>query len=257
MNEKSHPPRVYAEKEIGRILRRATELQIQEPSAPGSAGVTLTELEEIAAEAGIDPRFLRQAAWELDSHVHQPTFWSKVVGDDLMLVREISLPGELAADGFERIVGVIQAGSREHGQPSLLGRTLTWRAETQSKSRTVQIVVASRDGQTHIRMEENLTQTAAGLFAGSTAGFGIGVGIGVGLPVGLEVLGSALFATVAPIGTVALAYVGARAIYREITARRRRAMSELFDRTVAEAQASIAAASIDGGDPPQALPARG
>ena len=254
MPESPNVPRVYGEEEIGRILKRATELQVQEPTAPGAAGVTLDELEEIAAEAGIDPSFLRRAARELDTHRPGSTFWSKIVGDDLMLVREITLVGELADDGFERIVGVIQAGSREHGQPSLLGRTLTWRAETQSKNRTVQIVVSSRDGRTHVRMEENLTQMAGGIFAGSMAGFGVGVGMGVGLPIGLEMLGSALFATVAPMGTVALGFLGARVIYRQIAARRRRAMNELFDRTVAEAEASIAAATHGrGGESPDAL----
>jgi hypothetical protein len=257
MSENPNLPRVYGEEEIGRILKRATELQIQEPAAPGTAGVTLDELEDIAAEAGIDPRFLRRAAWELDTSTAGSTFWSKIVGDDLMLVREVTLPGELADDGFERIVGVIQAGSREHGQPSLLGRTLTWRAETQSKSRTVQIVISSRDGTTHVRMEENLTQMAAGIFGGSTAGFGVGVGIGVGLPIGIELLGSALFATVAPIGTVALGFIGARVIYRQIAARRRKAVNELFDRTVAEAEASIAAAGSGRGGPARTLPAGG
>ncbi len=53
-----HPnlPRVYGDKEIGQILKKATELQAREPSAPSSSGLTLQELEEVAVEAGIDPR---------------------------------------------------------------------------------------------------------------------------------------------------------------------------------------------------------
>lgn len=239
MTEPTKLPRVYGDKEIGRILKRATELQHREPSAP-AAGVTLADLEEIAAEAGIDPVFLRRAALEVDSTVGDSNFWTRVVGDDLTIVREITLSGELTEDGFERIVGTIQANSREHGQPSLMGRTLTWRAETPSKTRTMQIVVTSRDGGTHIRFEENLMQIASGLFGGLGGGFGIGVGMGVGVPIGLEVLGSALFAFAAPLGLAGITLVACRGIYRNVVKRRRKAVSDLFDRVVIEAEASMA-----------------
>jgi hypothetical protein len=230
--------RIYGEKEIGRILKRATELQHDEPSAP-ARGMTLAELEEIGAEAGIDPRYLRRAALELDTGNADASIWTRVCGDELLLVRELTLEGELADDGFERIVEAIQTSSREHGQPSLLGRTLTWRAETSSKMRTIQIVVSSRDGQTQIRLEEDLTQTAMGWMAGLTAGGGIGLGMGVGMPIGIEVLGSAAFAIAFPLGTVAIAYIGARAVYRGIVKRRRSVVGALFDRVVEEARASI------------------
>ena len=160
MTEPSNLTRVYGEQEIGRILKRATELQHSAPSASPAAGVTLAELEEIAAEAGIDPAYLRRAALELDAGVSDSSFWSRVVGDELVLTREVTLPGELSADGFERVLAAIQTHTRLHGQPSLLGRTLTWRAETQSKTRTMQIVVSAREGRTHIRLEENLSVAA-------------------------------------------------------------------------------------------------
>jgi len=51
---------------------------------------------------------------------------------------------------------VARQAAGEFGQPSLLGRTLTWRAETSSKLRTMQLVVAPGNGETHIRLEERL-----------------------------------------------------------------------------------------------------
>lgn len=245
MTEPGHLPRFYGETEIGRILKRATELQHHEPSGPAT-GVTLAELEEIATEAGIDPTYLRRAAMELDSGLGQPTLWRKFLGEELLLTRELTLPGELAESGFERIVEAIQAQSHEHGQPSLLGRTLTWRAETPGKTRTIQIVVTSRDGVTQIRLEESLAQFAVGLFSGMTVGGGVGIGVGAGLPIGLKVLGSVLFAVAAPIGVVGLSFLIARGIYGEVVAHRRRRISELFDRVVDEAVASIAAAAEAG-----------
>lgn len=66
MNEPSPPARLYDEKEMRRLLERATELQKEEGSTPvPGGGLSLAELEEIAGEAGIDPRYLRRAAAEL------------------------------------------------------------------------------------------------------------------------------------------------------------------------------------------------
>ncbi|MEM7415286.1 MAG: hypothetical protein AAF389_07305 [Gemmatimonadota bacterium] len=252
MNEPGNLPRVYGEKEIGQILQRATELQHQEPSAP-AAGVTLSELEEIAVEAGIDPKFLRRAAVEIDAGVTDTSFWTKVVGDEMLLVREMTLRGEFADSGFERIVSTIQTHSREHGQPSLLGRTLTWRAETASKMRTIQITVASRDGETNIRLEENLTQMAVGTLSGMTAGLGLGAGLGVGTPIGMA-LGSVALATAAPIGILAMSYIGGRWLYRAQVRSRVRQIATLFERVVDEARSAIDANTVQPSSTPEALP---
>ena len=251
MTDPGHLPRVYGDKDIGRILKRATELQHAEPTMSASAGVTLTELEDIAAEAGIDPRYLRRAALEIDAGMADGSFWTKVTGADLTLVREATLHGELPDSGFERIVTAIQSASREHGLPSLLGRTLTWRTESSSKTRTMQIVVSARDGRTTVRLEENLSQLAAGLFGGTTTGVGVGLGVGLGVPAGAA-LGSALFAVAAPVGVVALSYLASRSIYRGVVARRTRAVDEVFDRAVTAARDCIESARLD---PPSISPA--
>jgi len=127
---------------------------------------------------------------------------------------------------------------------------MTWRAETPNKTRTIQITVNSRDGQTSVRLEENLTQLAGGLFGGTIAGVGGGVGLGVGLGVGINVLGSALFATLFPLGVVGLTYVGSREIYRAIVKRRRRAMGELFEQVFDEVKACLVDLALPPGDDP-------
>jgi len=254
MPDPTNLPRVYQDKEIGHILKRATELQHAEPSAPASGGMTLQELEEIALEAGIDPRYLRRAATELESGAKDDSIWVAVLGDQLTLVREIRVPGELKGEGFERVVEVVQRVSREHGQPSLLGRSLTWRAETPNKSRTVQLTVTSRDGHTDIRLEENLHQFAGGLFGGSVAGVGAGVGLGLGIPLGMNVIGSALFATLFPVGVIGLTFMASREIYRAVIRHRRRAMGELFEHVLAEINTCVEKLSVPGSDTPPALP---
>lgn len=254
MSEASDLPRRYDERQVARILERATEIQRQEPARAAGGGLSLGELEEIAIEAGIDPRHLRRAALELDTGEIERSLGARLAGEQLTLAFERLVPGELPEEGFERCVGVIQQHSREHGQPGLLGRTLTWRAETASKSRSMQVTVGVRRGETHIRVEERLHQLASGLVTGTTVGGGVGIGIGVGLPLGLKALGSVLFATAFPLGVVAVAFVAAREIYRRVVRSRRTALLELLDAVADEVEASIRDGTAEPGDRPMELP---
>jgi len=227
--------RRYGEREIGRILERAAEIQMGEPTAQGPSGMTLRELEEIAAEAGIDPRYLRRAAGELDR-----TFWTRVVGSPMSVALERVVSGELPECGFERLVPIIQQGTREHGQPGLVGRTLTWQAETASGTRSAMVVVSVRDGRTSIRIDERLHGMAGQLFGGLVGGAGVGAGMGIGMGVGLGALGSALLATAFPVATITIGYIAARELFRQSVERRRRLLSGLLDALVAEVALGIA-----------------
>ena len=223
--------RVYGEKEIGRILERATELQKTDSvDSSRSGGLSLQELEEIALEAGIEPRYLRRAALELDAGAGQTSKANWFIGNPLTLTLERTVAGELEDDEFELLVPVIQTSAGGHGHPSLLGRTLTWRFDTPNVNRSLQVVVSSRDGHTHIRIDERLHGLAGGLFGGLMGGGGGGVGLGVGLPVGLEVVGSALAAVAFPLGVIGIAYLTARGIFGAIFRSRRQALSELLER---------------------------
>ena len=113
----------------------------------------------------------------------------------------------------------------------------------------------SRDGQTHVRVDENLNQIAGALFGGGGAGGGLGIGIGVGLPIGINVFGSALLAVAFPLGFTALTFVAMREIYRGVVKGRRRAMSDLFDKIVNEVLACVERRAIEGDDAPGQLPA--
>ena len=168
-NHPTPPIRLYTEKEVGEILARATETHGERPEGPSGspAGLSLAELEGIALEAGIDPMDLRRAAVELDSGGSGASGWARITGDQLTLVREAVISGEITPTGFERVVTVVRQTAGEFGQPSVFGRTLTWQAETSSKMRTIQLVVAPKDGETHVRLEERRRPTASPSSAGS------------------------------------------------------------------------------------------
>ena len=66
--------RIYSEEEVTRLIRRAIELEagrsVAEDDSSG-AGLTITEIEQVAAEAGIDPELIQKAANELNSVINE------------------------------------------------------------------------------------------------------------------------------------------------------------------------------------------
>jgi len=245
------PRRRYGDREIGLILKRAAELQQQEPAATAEGGgLTLTDLEEVAAEAGIDPRYLRRAAAEIDASggFLFNEGMARVLGAPPTIKLERSLSGELPAAEFEALVPEIQGAAEAHGQASLLGQTLTWRSSTPQNERSLQVTVTARNGRTRITIEERLHGLAGGLFGGIMGGVGGGVGLGVGLGVGIGALGSALFAVAFPVVVIGGSYALARTAFTSTARRRHTKLRELLER-VTEHVESVT-------EPPRQLPRR-
>jgi hypothetical protein len=257
MSESGERRRRYGDKEVGLILKRAAELQRREPeSAAGGSGLTLAELEEIAVEAGIDPRLLRRAADDLDAgaaSLHSEGA-ARVLGAPVSIKFERTLTGEIPESEFERLVPEIQQAADAYVQPSLLGRTLTWQSTTPDNLRTLQVVVSSRDGRTRIRIEERLSQLAWAMFGGMIGGGGGGIGLGVGLGVGLGALQSALFAIIWPVGIIGGAYLLGRKVYRSTVRRRQRVLRELLDRLTEHVESVVTDAQLEPGASPPELP---
>lgn len=245
MAEPENLRRRYSEEEVARLLERATELQREEGS-PGTVagGLTLPELEEIATEAGIDPRHLRRAAVDLDDGASPSSGWSWFTGAPVTLTFERTVAGELPPDAFESVTAVIQQRVGTIGQASVVGRMLTWQSETPNKTRSLQIVVISRAGEIHIRVEERLNQLAGALFGGLVGGLGAGAG-GAGVGVALGIMGSAFLAVAFPLGALTGSYVAARTIFSTMASRRREALRDLLQH-VSEAVSDTATDQLRG-----------
>jgi len=254
MSDRPTPPRLYGEKEVSKILERATGLHREDPgrSTGSSGGLSLADLEEIALEAGIDPQDLRRAAMELDSGDLTLSGWGRLLGDRLTLVREAIIPGEIPQPGFERVVTAIRQSSGLFGEPSFLGRTLTWQAETSGKMRSIRLVVAAKDGETHVRLEERLDQFALTLFSGTLGGVGGGVGFGAGLPLAAA-LGSLLLGIPILLGVLGLTHMGTRPIYRAFVRKRRKAIDEMMEEVTREVTKAISSASLQGAEEPKQI----
>lgn len=220
--------RHYSEKEVGRLLKRATELQQADedggPGGRGGGGMTLATLQEVAAEAGIEPRYIQQAAARIDSP-EASGIGPALAGTPLVLRAERVIPGDLREEDCERIVEEIQGITENHGDWTILGRTLTW----WDFATSLEVTVVSRDGETQVQGKWRLHSWAGILFGVVVGGVGIGIGT-FGLALGMEKLGSVLFATLFPTGLIGTLYVTARQIMKTIGRKRRAKLDGLLDR---------------------------
>lgn len=220
------PARRYNEREVARLLKRASELQRSSSSAHSPSGLTLDELEDIAKEAGLDVTLLRRAAYELDN-TGPLNLGERLAGGPLRVVFERVLPFEASESSCALLVPAIEAAFGGPGQLGHVARTFSWHASRPNSGRTQQVRVSMRDGQTMVRIEESFGALAGGLYGGVLGGVGGGVGIGAGGALGAA-LGSAVLMVGVPAAVIGATYWGVRAGFRKYVEIRRRALEHLL-----------------------------
>lgn len=249
--------RKFNDEEVALIIKRAAELQqTQQVSEDPAHALSLSEVEEIAKEAGIDPKLIRRAALTLDhtSEVTRPSPW---VGAPTRLVFERVVDGEITSDAYEPLVNEIRRTFGDNGVPSVLGKTLAWTSTSaggrrNSRGRQIDISIMSRGGVTTIRVEEELRNTAGALFGGLVGGGGGGsTGITVGL--GMGAFNSPPIAIMLWLAVAGGFYALARAIFSNISEKREKQLRDLADRLQQQIEATAAPAAQVGASSARSL----
>jgi len=255
MADVSRTGRKFNDEEVALIIKRAAELQQTEQVAQDPANaMSLSEVEEIAKEAGIDPALIRRAANTLDqrTEITRPSPW---VGAPTRLVFERVVDGEIPPDTYEPIVNEIRRTFGDNGVPSVLGRTLAWTSTSlggrrQSRGRQIDVSVMTRAGVTTIRVEEELRNTVGALFGGLVGGGGGGTtGMTIGL--GMGVFHSAPIAAMLWLTVAGGFYTLARFIFGNIVEKREKQLSELIERlqSIVETAANIVPSQVGANTP--------
>jgi hypothetical protein len=216
----------FSEEEVQQVLRRAAELQRRSSTVPTDArALSLAELEQIAAESGIDVQQIHRAILELGApHLGAG---SLVLGAPPRVHLERVVDGEIASGAFEPLVAELRRTLGQAGQVSVLGGTLTWSAPNTS-SGPVEVTVSRVEGGTRIGLDARF----GGLLGATLGGIGGGLGGGLGGPLGAAI-GQLTHSSLAAAGTVGvalgLAFLLARSIYAAIVRRRARVLQQLID----------------------------
>ncbi|MDX1547259.1 MAG: hypothetical protein R3247_09745 [Rhodothermales bacterium] len=219
MTEDPQHPR-YGEEEIRRILKRASAMQ--EERVPETEGLTLEELQQIAAEAGIDPRFVALAA-EAEQRGDDARRPFHLLGGGLSILEERSFPGPLTEGQRDEILDEIRRTFHQAGRAGKVGRTTEWTHAAHSDE--IQVTISERGDRTTVRVLERFPRLAVLTYIVPLS-FLIPVIVNVPLLQDMSAAGAALFA----LFVLALGFTGSRLGYSRIVAKKERRARQLLDR---------------------------
>lgn len=133
---KSNRTHLYTEKEIGALFKRATEIQ-ENAHESFSQGLSLKEIEDIAREIGIDPKFVRSAASELE-HQMVAEQRSSFFGAPFMIEQKRVIRGEINDEEWEELVRQIRHVTGSAGRTTRVGQTRQWHRSVKDMSTTLE-----------------------------------------------------------------------------------------------------------------------
>ena len=212
------PPRArrYDEAEVSLILQKAAEMQMRTheraDGTAGARGMSLAELESIAAEAGLSPEHVRRAATQLATPPRR-SLSQALLGAPVRVSVEREVEGELPASALEQVANVLRrhAGSARPGQLSVVGRTLMWTLDKAADS--VSVSVSPHRGRTIIQVDHRLVDFATGTFVASGTGGVLASGAGVALLADAAAMSPPLALAITAVG-VGASYLLGRGIVR-------------------------------------------
>ncbi|MCC6242202.1 MAG: hypothetical protein IT353_05145, partial [Gemmatimonadaceae bacterium] len=263
-------PTLLSSAEAAEVWSRAADLQantgvlIPPPSfsVRGDAplvtqGYDAALVKASAVEAGIDERYVDRAMIErqrvlaaspsagagsaaiVERAATNSATPNVFIGAPTKLEYNAHLEGELDSDAFEDIADEVRRTLGPSVNISAVGRTLTVNTlasvPQRGGARLVQVYVSSRNGQTQVRVTEDLAQLAGGLF--------IGLGIGGGIGAGALVTGLVVNATHTPalgigalVGVLSVGYSVSRWLYQRAVTKRDAELRDLLTRVVDRAR---------------------
>jgi tRNA A-37 threonylcarbamoyl transferase component Bud32 len=225
-----------SETQVREIIGRAAELEAEGPAEEGA--LSIGAVEQIAAEVGIAPQHVREAAEELGCPpgpgvvrkawpASKPFEYRR---ETLLVDRTVE--GELPESAHSSLVEEIQSTLRIAGHVSTVGRALTWSpAAPGSEERKVVVTITPHAGQTRVHIEERLELSGWRIFI---PGWGVGGGVAIG-----ALLMAALGAPERAMAFVALAcgaaggFLAVRSFYQIGVKRRKPQLMQLADRLAA------------------------
>lgn len=245
-DDRAAPARRYNDREIRELLERATRVprDIVSHAAGGSArtrpeGLTLAQLEEIAAEAHIDVDRLRRAAHELDAErSNRPQgIVARLAGAPFSTQIEHTLPFEVDEDSISVLVSSLGSITGDAGESRLVGRSWNWTSATQS-GRRLEVQIALHRGTTRIVIAERYAELAGGLFGGIGGGAGVPLSVVLGGATASKLAATTLatisLAVAVPAAVLGGVYMACRTGFRAYVRNRARALGSVCDRLVRE-----------------------
>ncbi|TPV94065.1 MAG: hypothetical protein B7733_17185 [Myxococcales bacterium FL481] len=224
--------RLYREREVKEILKRAAELHHAHDSSDSSKAMTRREIEDVARELGIPAALVARATNELvTAERRRPSAWW--LGGKTGLTFEYQVQGRLDDATFDRLVEALRRALHDAGTLTEQRSTRIWTTQ-RPIPRAITLTVFEDDEETTVRLDERMpidARTTVG--ASSFAGFGSSIFSAIPLKV---LLGKAAVLVALPgvmLGGAALGWAIGRQIWRRRSAAREDQLRTVFADLVA------------------------
>jgi hypothetical protein len=217
--------RFYSEKEIGDLLKRATELQGAE-GGTDKPGLSLDEVTQIAAEMGIDPGFLQAAAREHAAGTAPGGFELWGAPPVIELTREFA--GTVTQERWEEIVEDTRRAFGAAGNVTQRGAVYEWKAGAERDGYQARLTLSTKDGKTKAHLVSNRRAEAGVLFVS------LGVLVALLTFLTFTIAGLGVFSSFGVAAASLLVFwVMARFAFRSYSGKKRRTFEALLDRAEA------------------------
>lgn len=158
--------RRYTDEEFRAILRTALAMHEERSGATvaeSGEGLALAEIEAIAAEVGVDPELVRQAADKVD--LSDPSALAGPFGTNRVIRMDGLVDVELDEQGLLRLVDAIRGAADAPGETQSVLGGFEWKRGGEMSQTHVSL--SPRDGQTRVRVSVDRTagMSASGAFA--------------------------------------------------------------------------------------------
>ncbi len=225
-----------SDSEVRELIGRAAERQVASPTQVDDAALSMGAVEQIAAQVGIAPARVREAAKEIVQRpvdaapAPQPHDYRRSTFHKGRLVVERTIPGELSESTVEMMVHEINTRLGFVGNLSSLGSSLHWSGTKPGFiGRDVRISLTTASGRTQVHIEEHIEFRGASIFAPGWGAAGGGLaGLAVATALGVPE-GGAIAAVILPF-VFAGAFLTATGLPKAMANHYRPQLEELADR---------------------------
>ena len=149
--------RRFDEQEFALILRKAAELQERDAARPVGTGLTLGEIETIAAEAGIRADYVRRALGAVERP--DATIWRRLAGPSTRIREQHVIPGEVGSGALAAVIDNLQSALGTPGVARDVLGGVEWTGRDSFGK--VHMIARPIAGDTRVQLVADRSETAA------------------------------------------------------------------------------------------------
>ncbi len=150
--------RLYTEKEISKIIKKAGEIQAAERDHV-TMGLSLEEIQHLAEDFGLEADIIASVAEQIDREPEEEEkgFFSSLLMPTKLDVETI-IPGNITEENWPEIVSFIERAVSKSGSSSQIGKLLEWTSESRHSVHKLSLIQG--EDQTKVIYHGTFTQLA-------------------------------------------------------------------------------------------------